>query len=116
MTPATVSAKLVVVKIIRTMTTTAISADRFHLAECASVTVIAGNSDMSAVQLELSLQVVIEYPQFPGDRVVAGIALPGEVVAMRVVLRVARPATRLHVHIDLGLVAVLTLFFVMNTQ
>ena len=86
MAPATVRAKLIVVNIVGTMTTTAIRADCLHLAECASVTVVAGNIDMSAIQLELGLQVVIENPQFPSDRVVAGIATAGKVAAMWIVL------------------------------
>ena len=86
MTPATVSAKLVVVNIVGTMTTTAIHADCLHLAEWAAVTVDAGSIDMSASQLELGLLVMIENPLFPCDRVVAGIATPGKVAAMWVVL------------------------------
>lgn len=62
MATATVSTKLVVVNIIWSMAATAITANGFHLVERASVAVIAGNTDVSAAQFEIGLQIVVKSP------------------------------------------------------
>jgi hypothetical protein len=48
--------------------------------------VIAGNTDVSAAQFEVGLQIVIKYPQIPCDRVVAGVATSSEVAAMWIII------------------------------
>ena len=62
MASATVATKLIIVNIIRTMATATTPVDRFHFAESASMTVIAGHTDVSAVQFEVGPQIVVKYP------------------------------------------------------
>ncbi len=71
------------------------------------MTVITGDVNVSAVKREVGLYVVIENPQVPGDWVVAGIALSGEIATVRVVVFVAVGADAVDVCERLGLVAVL---------
>ncbi len=46
--------------------------DTLHGSQRAPVTVVAGNIYMGAIQAEARLHIVIEQPQIPRDRVVAG--------------------------------------------
>jgi len=80
------------------------------------MTVITGDVNVSAVKLEIGLYVVIENPQVPGDRTVAGIALSGEIPAVRVVVFVAVGANAVDVFERLGLVAVLAFVLTVYAQ
>jgi hypothetical protein len=86
MASATVVTKLIIVNIIRTVAIATTSADHFHFAESDSMTVVTGNTDVSAAQFEVSLQIVVENPQIPCDRVVAGVATSSEVAAMWIII------------------------------
>jgi len=45
---------------------------------------------MSSLERKVCLKLVIEYPQVPGDRIVASTALIVEITAVRIVVRMAR--------------------------
>lgn len=56
------------------------------------MTGIAGNSRVSAVKHEIALGIVIEQPQVPRDRVMAGLAVIIVTAGMRIVLDMAATA------------------------
>lgn len=72
MAAATVGAEFTVVYIAGAMTIAAGIANTLHRSQRTPVTVVAGNINMGAIQTEARLRVVIEQPQVPCDRVVAG--------------------------------------------
>ena len=62
MAAAAVSTKLIIVDIICSMTTATTGANDLHPAYRVSVAVIAGNTDVSAAQFEIGLQIVVKSP------------------------------------------------------
>lgn len=71
MTAPTVGTKLAVVYIIGAMTTVAAAINILHFRERTSVAVIASDIYVGALKQEVRLRVVIEYPDNPGDWVMA---------------------------------------------
>ena len=74
MTTPAICTKLSVVRIVRPVAISTTTAYVFHFLEGAAVACVTGNIDMRAIERELCLDVVIEDPQVPTDRVVAGVA------------------------------------------
>jgi hypothetical protein len=85
MTAATVGAEFAVMNIIGTMAAAAASINRFDSVERGSVARIAGNFGVSAFKRKIGLYAVIERPDVPGNRVMAGVAAVIEIASMRVV-------------------------------
>jgi hypothetical protein len=113
---ATVNAKLIVVNIVCAMAVTTTAVNSLHLAEGASMTVIAGDIDVRTAQFEFSLNIVVKDPKIPGDRIVASVTAPGEVVTMRIVVFVAGGTAIVHDSEHLGLVTILAFLLVVNAE
>jgi hypothetical protein len=113
---ATVGAKFIVVHIIRTMAAAAATVDCLHFAKSAPMTIIAGDIDVSTAQFKFGLQVVIKKPKIPRDWIVAGVATPGEVVAMWIVICMAVGTAIVRVREQFGLVTVLAFILVVNAK
>ena len=96
------------------VTTTAVNS--LHLAERASMTVIAGDFDVRTAQFEFSLNIVVKDPKIPSDRIVASVTAPGEVVTMRIVVFVAGGTAIVHDSEHLGLVTILAFLLVVNAE
>ena len=75
MAAATVRAKFTVVDVVGTMTVGAAVANPPHRCDRTAVTIIASDTQVGAVNLETGLCIVIEQPQVPGDRVMAGLTV-----------------------------------------
>lgn len=97
MAAAAVGAEFSVVHIVRAMAIPAATADVFHLFQRHAVTVITAHTDMRADEREGGLHTMIESPQVPGDRVMAGIAAVLEVASVLVIVAVARNAADIFV-------------------
>ena len=70
------------------MTIAAGITNTLHGSQRAPVTVVAGNFYMGAIQAEARLHVVIEQPQIPCDRVVAGAAFFIKAALVSIILSV----------------------------
>jgi hypothetical protein len=120
MAAATVGAEFAVMNIIGTMAAAAASIDRFDSVERRSVARIAGNFGVSAFKRKIGLYVVIECPDVPGDRVMAGVAAVIEIASMRVVFAMTGDAVGFDVRknpcglIGDGLGSVTVLAFVLS--
>ena len=66
------------------------------------MTVVAGNIYMGAIQAEARLYVVIEQPQIPRDRVVAGATLIIEAALVSIIFSVTVDAVAVRAHKDRG--------------
>ena len=62
MAASAIGTKFIVVNIIWAMATAATSTNGLHLVESTSMAVITGDADVSAAQLEVGLQIVVEGP------------------------------------------------------
>ena len=71
------------------MTIAAGVADTLHRSQRAPVTVVAGNIYMGTIQIEARLHVVVEQPQIPRDRVVAGATFNIETALVSIIFSVA---------------------------
>lgn len=89
MATTTVGTEFAVMDVVGTMTVPATVADGFHIVERYSVAVVASDIDVSPIERKRSLRVMIEGPDAPGYRVVAGIAAIRKVAVMRVIIIVA---------------------------
>lgn len=78
--------------------------------------IVAGNFNMSSGERKVRLQIVIERPFIPPNRVVAGRALVIEITAMRIVIRMAGNALRFGVREYLSLVTVNTFCLTMHAK
>jgi len=121
---ATIRAKFTVMNIIGAMAAAAASIDRFDPVERGSVARIAGNFGVSAFKRKIGLYVVIERPDVPGDRVMAGVAAVIEIAPMRVVFAMTGDAIGLDLREnpggfigdDLGSVTILAFVLSMLAQ
>ena len=107
--PATVVAELSVMHIISPVTVTAAVAELLLHRERPPVAVFAGHHRMCAIEHKVSLQVVIELPLQPVDRVVAAGAARIKATVMTVVFQMTVDASRRRVVEDLGLMTGVTL-------
>jgi len=80
------------------------------------VTVIAGDTFVGTVYLEVATNVVIEQPQVPGDRVVAGFTVVRKPAGVFIVLQVASNALCVGIGKHRGFMAGLALEIVMFTK
>ena len=80
------------------------------------MTVVARDVQVSAIQREIRLCVVIKQPQVPRDRVVAGTTVILECAVVRVVFKMATDALSIGVWEYLAFVAGITLILVVLTQ
>ena len=97
MATAAIGAEFPVVGIVCPMAVSATATDGCHVFERAAMTGVACNIDMCAVERKVGLQIVIESPDVPADRVVAGLAAVLEVATMRIVLLMAGDAVTISV-------------------
>lgn len=97
MAAAAVGTKFAVMDVVRAMTVAAVPVDALDLVQGYSMAVVAGDLDMSAVQREVGLLVVIEGPDVPGNGVVAAVAAIPEISSMRIVVTVARHAANVFI-------------------
>jgi len=74
--------------IVRAMTVAAATVYSFDPVQRHAVTVVTTDIDMRTVEREVGLQVMIESPNVPGDRVVAGVAAILEIALMLVIVAV----------------------------
>jgi hypothetical protein len=116
MTAATVWAEFTVVIIVGAMTATAAVACLLHRRQRTAMTVITGDINMSTVDHEVRLRVVIKQPQVPGDRVMAGLAVVLKLAGMRIVLEMTADALCLGSGKHFGFVAGLAFEIVMLSQ
>ena len=70
---------------------------------------LAAHLDMSTVQQEVRLRVVIEEPQIPGHRVMAGLAIVAKAILVRIVLDMTARTVARRIREQLSFVAVATL-------
>ena len=89
MATTTVGTEFAIMHVVGTVAVSATAVDAFHFVERYSVTVIASDVDVSPFKRKLRLRVVIERPNGPGNRIVAGIAAIQEIALMRVIIIVA---------------------------
>lgn len=94
MTATAIESEFTIVYVVGAMATSATAIDRRYFIQWDSVTVLAQNAHMSALEREFGLQVMIESPDIPVNRVVARIATIMKIAAMRVVVPMARDALR----------------------
>ena len=73
------------------------------------MTVIAADLNMGANEREVCLQVVIEGPDVPGHRVMAGVAAIREIAFMRIVVAVTRNAIDIIICVGLRSMATVAL-------
>ena len=116
MAAATVRAKFTVVDVVGTMTVGAAVANPPHRCDRTAVTIIASDTQVGAVNLETGLCIVIEQPQVPGDRVMAGLAIVLEFASVRIVIKVAAGARGIGFSKHLGFMAGLALEIVMLSE
>ena len=75
MAAAAVRSEFSVVYIIGSVAIGAAIAGFLHRCQRGTVAVVTGNVDVSSIEFEACLSIVIEKPQVPGDRVVAGLTV-----------------------------------------
>lgn len=98
------------------MASAATAAYGHHLVEGRTVAVIAGNRYMRSFQCEVGLNIVIEHPDIPRNRVVAGIATVLKIATVRIVFAVAANAVAFHFRVGLCVVAIGAFSFVVNAE
>ena len=91
--------------IIRAVTVRTAIAGLFHRRKRTTVAVVAGYVDVGAMQLEVCLNIVIEQPQVPRDRVVTRLAVVFERAIVCVVFKMAADTLTIGVGEYLTLVA-----------
>ena len=101
MTAATINAEFVVVNIVGTVAAAAAAINKFHFLDCAAVAVIASDLYVRALQRKFGLHVMVEVPQIPCNRIVAGVTTTGETAAVRVIHVVAASTLRFHLFVSL---------------
>lgn len=117
MATTTVGTEFAVMYVVGTMAVPATSVDGLHLVQRYSVAVVASDIDVSAIKWELRLCIVIEGPNVPGYRVVAGTAAIQEIAVMWVIITMARSAPTLFTGECLRcMTTVAFLFFVHTVQ
>lgn len=89
MTTAAIRAELTIVDIVRTMTAATAAIDHLHVGQRTAVAALAAHVGVCALQRKFCLDIVVEGPEIPCDRVVAGIAVFCKSSFMAVVLRMA---------------------------
>ena len=77
---------------------------------------VASDVDVGPVQFEARLNIVIEQPQIPGDRVMAGTAVAVEYSVVRIVFAVTADALGIRIGESLRLVTVQALNVVVLTE
>ena len=106
-----VGAEFTVVYVVGTMTIAATSIEGFDFYKRHTVTVVAPDLDVSAMQLEVGLQVVIKGPDFPRDGGMTGITAVTHIAFVRVIVAVAGNAVDRFIRIRLTCVATITFLF-----
>lgn len=106
MAAAAVGTKLSIMQITGFVAATAASASGFHSAERRTMAVVAADIDVRTGKRKVRLQVVIECPRGPGNRVVARAALLVEIAAMWIFILMAGNASGFRLAESLGLMAV----------
>jgi hypothetical protein len=86
---AAICAKFTIVDIIRDMAVAAPAVAGFDPVERHAVTIVTTNFDVSTLQGEISVQIVIEGPDVPRNRVMAGFATIFEISFVCVVITMA---------------------------
>jgi len=102
---ATVKAEFAVMYVIGAVAAAAGSVDGFYLVQRHAMAIVTGDVCVRTVEYKFRLGIVIKGPDFPGDRVVAGVARVIEMTVVRVIFRMARGAIGFYVSKDLGFVA-----------
>lgn len=115
MAAAAVGAEFTVVYVVGAMTVTATSVDGFDFCKRHTVTVVATDLDVSAVQREVGLQVVIKGPDFPRDGVMAGITAVTHIAFVRVIVAVTGNAVDSFIRIRLARMTTVTFLFLVHT-
>ena len=110
MATATVSPKLSVMNVIRSVASTATSVDGFDFFQRTAMTFVTADHQMGTRERELGLQVMIESHFVPGDRVMTFAADLTKITAMRVFFFVAANTFRSGVAEGLVSMAVSTFF------
>ncbi len=93
MAATAVGTKLSIMQITGFVAAAAASASEFHSAERRAMAVIAADIDVRTREREVCLQVMIECPRGPGNRVVARAALLVEIAAVRIFFLMAGNAS-----------------------
>lgn len=106
MAATTIGTEFTVVNVVCAVTVNATAPDFLHPLQRASVTVSTADINVSAIQEEFRLYVVIEQPQIPGDRVMAGVAIVFEATVVIVVFQMTGNAIFFSVDVNTGLVTV----------
>ena len=92
------------------------TADRHHFVERTAVALFAQNIDMRTIERKARLHVMVESPDIPGDRVVAGIAALMEIAVVRVVFTMAGDTVAFFVAECLRRVTVFALILVVQAE
>lgn len=85
MAAATVRAEFTVVDVIGAMAIGTAIAGFPHRRQRTAVAALAGNIQVGSVQFEICLNIVIEQPQVPGNRVVTGLTVVLEYTVVRII-------------------------------
>ena len=94
MASLTITAEFAVVHVVCLMAITTAGTHRPHYVDGLTVTIVARDLDMRTVETEVRLNVVIEKPDIPVDRVMAAFASAAESSLMRIIIRVAAHTVR----------------------
>ena len=116
MAATAVGTKLSIMQITCFVAAAAASASEFHSAERRAMAVIAADIDVRTREREVCLQIVIECPRGPGNRVVARAALVVEVTAVRIFFLMAGNASGFRLAENLCLMAVRALHIVVFSE
>ena len=116
MAAATVRSEFSVVYIIGSMAIGAAIAGFLHRRQRAAVAVVTGYVDVSSIEFEACLSIVIEQPQVPGDRVVAGLTVVFEHAVVRVIVTMTADAIDGGVSESPRLMTFVTLGIVVRTE
>lgn len=116
MATTAIGAKLTIVNIVRAMAAATAAANHLHASESASVAGLTAHVDVRSKQRKLRLYIVVKSPEFPGDRVMACVAIIFKSPVMAVVFQMAGNAARLDVGKALAAMAVITLFLQVLTE
>jgi hypothetical protein len=111
MAAAAVGAEFTVVDVVGAMTIAATSIDGFDFCKGHTMTVVAADLDVSAIQREVGLQVVIKGPDFPRDGAMTGITAVTHIAFVRVIVSVAGNAIYGLVRVGLACMAAITFLF-----
>lgn len=92
MAATTIGAELAVMHVVSAMTVAAVVVDGLDFRKRAPVTLGTGDVGVTAHQREIRLNVVVEIPRLPADRVMARVTALVEIAIVVVVLEMARDA------------------------